>query len=105
MVTAALQTSALSQLDPPSHPVKTWIKLTPLPTTPVSPRLGYEGACVWDSKHRVLIRYGGHNQGGGGEQGSEIWTFDPLTAQWTLKEPNLSPPGVCCNAQNTFDPA
>ena len=28
-----------------------------------------------------MIRYGGHNQGGGGEQGSEIWTFDPRTAR------------------------
>ena len=33
-----------------------------------------------------------------------MWTCDPLTAQWTLKEPNTSPPGVCCNAQNVFDP-
>src|SRR5688500_17205873 len=104
MVTAALQTSALSQLDPPSQPVKTWVKRTPLPAAPVSPRLGYEGACVWDSKHRVVIRYGGHNQGGGGEQGSEIWTCEPLAWKWTLKEPNTSPPGVCCNAQNVFDP-
>ena len=71
----------------------------------VSPRLGYEGACVWDNIHRVVIRYGGHNQGGGGEQGSEIWTFDPLTTRWALKEPNWAPPGVCCNAQNVFDPS
>jgi hypothetical protein len=104
MVMAALRTSALSQLDPLSQPVNTWMKRTPLPESPVSPRLGYEGACVWDSKHRVVIRYGGHNQGGGGEQGSEVWTFDPLTSKWLLKEPNTSPPGVCCNAQNVFDP-
>jgi len=64
--------------------------------------MGYEGACVWDSKHRLMIRYGGHNQGGGGEQGAEVWTFDPLTAKWELKEPNTSPPGVCCNAQNVY---
>jgi hypothetical protein len=51
-----------------SQPANTWVKRTPLSTTPVSPRLGYEGACVWDSRHRVVIRYGGHNQGGGGEQ-------------------------------------
>jgi hypothetical protein len=51
-----------------------------------------------------MIRYGGHNQGGGGEQHSEIWTFDPLTAKWTLKEPNTSPPGICCGQQNVFDP-
>lgn len=83
----------------------TWVKRSPLPGGPVSPRLGYEGACVWDSRHRLLVRYGGHNQGGGGEQGAEIWTFDPLTAEWTLKEPNTSPPGVCCNTQNLYDPA
>jgi hypothetical protein len=88
-----------------SNPANSWVKRTPSPLAPVSPRLGYEGACVWDGNHRVVIRYGGHNQGGGGEQGSEVWTCDPLTAKWTLKEPNTSPPGVCCNAQNAFDPA
>src|SRR5688500_12036367 len=91
--------------EPRSQPANLWVKQTPLPSAPVSPRLGYEGACVWDSRHRVVIRYGGHNQGGGGEQGSEVWTCDPLTAKWTLKEPNTPPPGVCCNAQNVFDPA
>ncbi len=90
---------------PPPQAVNTWQKLSPLPDGPVSPRLGYEGACVWDSRHRLLVRYGGHNQGGGGEQGAEVWTFNPLTAVWTLKEPNTSPPGVCCNAQNVYDPA
>jgi len=85
-------------------PLNTWVKLSPLTNTPPSPRLGYEGACAWDSRHRVLIRYGGHNQGGGGEQHSEVWTFDPLTAKWTLKEPNVQPPGICCGQQNVFDP-
>jgi hypothetical protein len=33
-----------------------------------------------------------------------VWTFDLKTARWTLKEPNISPPGVCCNAQNIYDP-
>src|SRR5579864_4222092 len=87
-----------------THPVNAWVKQSPLDNAPVSPRLGYEGACVWDSRHRLLVRYGGHNQGGGGEQGAEVWTFDPFTAKWTLKEPNTSPPGVCCNAQNVYDP-
>lgn len=85
-------------------PLNTWVKLSPLADTPPSPRLGYEGACVWDAKHEVMIRYGGHNQGGGGEQGSEIWTFDPRIARWQLKEPNTSPPGICCGQQNIFDP-
>lgn len=87
-----------------AHPENTWIKLTPLPEGPVSPRMGYEGACVWDNRHRLLVRYGGHNQGGGGEQGAEVWTFNPISAEWVLKEPNTSPPGVCCNAQNVHDP-
>jgi hypothetical protein len=86
------------------QPPNTWIKRTPVADTPVSPRLGYEGACVWDPVRRLIIRYGGHNQGGGGEQGSEVWTYEPLTAKWSLKETNFSPPGVCCNAQNAFDP-
>jgi hypothetical protein len=84
--------------------VNVWVKRSPLSGGPASPRLGYEGACVWDHRHRLLVRYGGHNQGGGGEQGAEVWTFDPLTARWALKEPNVSPPGVCCNAQNLYDP-
>ena len=88
-----------------SQPANTWIKRSPLPEGPATPHLAYEGACVWDNKHQLLVRYGGHNQGGGGEQGAEVWTFNPLTAEWTLKEPNTSPPGVCCNAQNVYDPA
>ena len=87
-----------------AQPVNTWFKRTPIATSPVSPRLGYEGACVWDRRHQLLVRYGGHNQGGGGEQGAEVWTFDPVTAKWALQEPNTSPPGVCCNAQNVYDP-
>ena len=82
----------------------TWVKRSPLADTPPSPRLGYEGACAWASEHGLLIRYGGHNQGGGGAQYSEIWTFDPLSAKWTLKEPDTSPPGVCCAQQNIYDP-
>lgn len=85
-------------------PIGTWVKLSPLIGTPPSPRLGYEGACAWDGKRGVMIRYGGHNQGGGGEQGSEIWTFEPRSAVWMLKEPNTSPPGICCGQQNLIDP-
>ena len=87
-----------------AQPINTWVKRSPLADTPSSPRLGYEGACVWDSTHHVVIRYGGHNQGGGGEQHAELWSFDPLTARWMLKEPNTSPPGICCGQQNVFDP-
>ena len=90
--------------DFPKHPENTWVKQTPVEGSPTSPRLGYEGDCVWDSKHHVILRYGGHNQGGGGEQHSEIWTVDPVTWKWALKEPNSGPPGVCCAQQNVFDP-
>ena len=89
---------------PADQPVNSWVKLSPLADGPVSPRLGYEGACIWDSRHQLLVRYGGHNQGGGGEQGAEVWTFNLQSGEWTLKEPNTSPPGVCCNAQNVYDP-
>src|SRR5437870_4129964 len=86
----------------PEHPLNAWVKHTPLEKTPVSPRLGYEGDCIWDPGHRVILRYGGHNQGGGGEQGSDVWTCEPFSGKWTLKEPNQSPPGVCCAQQNVF---
>lgn len=99
--------AALSQAQEPGRldlPDNTWVKLSPLAETPPSPRLGYEGACVWDSHRHAIIRYGGHNQGGGGEQNAEVWTFDPLSARWTLMQPNTSPPGICCGQQNLFDP-
>src|SRR3954462_6276601 len=75
---------------PPSldQPANTWVKRSPVPGGPPSPRLGYEAAVGYDPKARLLIRWGGHNQGGGGEQHAETWTFDPLTARWALKEPN-----------------
>lgn len=107
VVVVAVAVSGSAADGPPSlvsQPSNVWIKRSPLRGGPASPRMGYEGACVWDSRHRLLVRYGGHNQGGGGEQGAEVWTFDPRTAKWTLKEPNTSPPGVCCNKQNVYDP-
>jgi len=82
----------------------TWIKRSPLKDAPLSPMLGYEGSFGYDPKAKLVIRWAGHNQGGGGEQNAETWTFDPVTAKWTLKEPNTSPPGACCNAQNVFSP-
>ena len=82
----------------------TWVKRSPLKDAPLSPMLGYEGALAYDSRAKVVIRWAGHNQGGGGEQNAETWTFDPVSAKWTLKEPNTSPPGACCAQQNVFDP-
>jgi hypothetical protein len=83
----------------------TWIKRSPLKEAPPSPELGYEGSFGYDANTKLVIRWAGHNQGGGGEQNAETWTFDPVTARWTLKEPNTSPPGACCNAQNLFAPS
>jgi hypothetical protein len=82
----------------------TWVKRSPLKGGPPSPGMGYETSLGYDPQARLIIRWGGHNQGGGGEQNAETWTFDPGTAKWTLREPNTSPPGVCCAQQNVFDP-
>jgi hypothetical protein len=81
-----------------------WVKRTPVEGSPVSPKLGYEGDVVWHANSGLILRYGGHNQGGGGEQGSEVWTCDPKTWAWTLRQPDLAPPGVCCAQQNAYDP-
>jgi hypothetical protein len=93
--------------DPPpsldSQPANFWIKRSPLPGGPPSPRLGYESSLGYDPRSRLLIRWGGHNQGGGGEQNAETWTFDLATAKWTLRHTNDAPPGVCCAQQNVFD--
>jgi hypothetical protein len=67
--------------------------------------MGYEAALAYDPKAGRVLRFGGHNQGGGGEQNAEVWVFDPASTKWELKEPNTSPPGVCCAQQNVFDPA
>ncbi len=96
--------AAVQAAPPLDQPPNTWVKRSPVEGAPASPRLGYEGDCVWYAKHRVLLRYGGHNQGGGGEQHAEAWTYDPFTAKWTFKEPNTSPPGICCGQQNVYDP-
>src|SRR4051794_3092890 len=87
------------------QPANTWVKRTPLPGGPVSPLLGYESSWGYDPAAKLLIRWGGHNQGGGGEQNAETWTLDPSTGRWAIKEANDAPPGVCCAQQNVFDPA
>jgi hypothetical protein len=81
----------------------TWVKRSPLPGGPPSPGMGYEASLAYDPRAKLVIRWAGHNQGGGGEQNAETWTYDPATARWALKEPNTSPPGVCCAQQNVFD--
>ena len=87
-----------------NHPTMTWIKRTPGPGAPVNPRMGYEASMGWDAANGVIIRWGGHNQGGGGEQNSETWHYDPIRNTWVLSETNTSPPGNCCCRDNVFDP-
>jgi hypothetical protein len=67
--------------------------------------MGYECAYGYDPVSRLLVRYGGHNQGGGGEQNSEVWTYDLDRDVWDLVEPGDAPPGVCCAQQNVFHDA
>src|SRR5215469_14782763 len=81
----------------------TWVKRSPVPGGPASPGMGYEASLGYDPVARRVIRWGGHNQGGGGEQNAETWILDPLRMRWQLKEPNCSPPGACCNQQNVFE--
>jgi len=90
----------------PPHPLLTWVKQHPRESAAKpSPKMGYETSYAYDPSLKLLIRYGGHNQGGGGEQNSEVWTYDLRRDAWKLKEPNDAPPGVCCCQQNVFDEA
>jgi hypothetical protein len=66
--------------------------------------MGYEASMGWDAANGIVIRWGGHNQGGGGEQNSETWHYDPIGNTWALSETNTSPPGNCCCRDNVFDP-
>ena len=89
------------------HPLKVWVKRHPgvAQGGKPSPRLGYETSYGYDLRTGLLIRYGGHNQGGGGEQNSEVWIYDLDRDAWELREPNDAPPGVCCAQQNVFEQA
>jgi hypothetical protein len=106
LVVALLSFAAVTAAEPVAlrQEANTWLKRSPLKRAPVSPGLGYETSLGYDPAARLVVRWGGHNQGGGGEQNAETWTFDPATAKWALQEPNTSPPGVCCAQQNVFDP-
>jgi len=108
LVVLALSVAAAAE-EP--HPLLTWVKRHPQEATAAkkeakpSPRMGYETTYGYDPLRKLLIRYSGHNQGGGGEQNAEVWTYDLDADVWTLKEPNDAPPGVCCGQQNVFDDA
>ena len=103
--------SAAIAADGDDHPLGVWVKRHPVVRASAgaaakpSPRLGYEGSYGYDPRAGLLMRYGGHNQGGGGEQNSEVWSYDLDRDVWRLRTPDTAPPGVCCAQQNVFDPA
>ena len=45
-----------------------WVKRSPVKGGPPSPGMGYEASLAYDPVSRRVLRWGGHNQGGGGEQ-------------------------------------
>jgi hypothetical protein len=94
---------AAEDRSPPEQEPNTWVKRSPVKGGPPSPGMGYEASLVYDPVSHRVLRWGGHNQGGGGEQNAELWTYEPATNKWSLIEPNTSPPGVCCAQQNVFD--
>ena len=108
-VLAALLPLALAAVAADPAPLEqepnTWVKRSPQKGAPPSPGMGYEASLAYDPVSRRVLRWGGHNQGGGGEQNAELWAYEPATNQWSLIEPNTSPPGVCCAQQNVFDTA
>lgn len=88
------------------QPANSWLKRSPLSDAPQSPSLSYETSLAYDPVAQRVIRWGGHAQGGvkgSGEQIAELWTLDPSTMKWEIKESNQSPPAVCCAQQNVFD--
>jgi hypothetical protein len=70
---------AASRDDVPEQAPNTWVKHSATPDAPVSPPMGYESPWGYDPHARMLICWGGHNQGGGGEQNAEMWTLNPRT--------------------------
>ena len=82
----------------------TWVKRSPVPGGPGSPRLGYESSWDYDPVLKKMIRWGGHDPGGGGPQLTETWTYDPLTAKWEYLQTNNNPPGNCCCRENVQCP-
>jgi hypothetical protein len=81
----------------------TWVKRSPVPGSPPSPRLGYEASWGYDPALGKMIRWGAHDPGGGGPQLSEVWTFDVKTCTWDFVRTNNNPPGNCCCRENVFD--
>lgn len=76
----------------------TWVKRSPRPGGRMSLGLGYEAALADDLLAHRVIRYGGHNWGGG-EQNPETWIFDLASAKWEFKE--ASDPSTGCGGTAT----
>jgi hypothetical protein len=104
LLSLVLGTFAAEDPAPREQEPNTWVKRSPVKGGPPSPGMGYEASLAYDPVSHRVLRWGGHNQGGGGEQNAELWAYEPATNKWSLIEPNTSPPGVCCAQQNVFDP-
>jgi len=73
----------------PAHPTMAWVKqhLKEKSAGRPAPRMGYETSLGYDALRKTLIRYGGHNQGGGGEQNSELVSQPLLPSCVHWREP------------------
>ena len=104
---AAPATAPAALADLPSiadQPANTWVKRSPLPEGPMSPRLGDQFELGLRPPVQEADPLGGHVAGGGGPQLSETWTYDVLAGKWDLMTPNNNPPGNCCCRENAMDP-
>jgi hypothetical protein len=107
LIVIVMAASVAKSADVPSiekQEPNTWVKRSPLPGGPPSPQLGYESSFGYDQRFGKLVRWGGHDPGGGGPQLSETWTFDLKTNVWELLTPNNNPPGNCCCRESVMDP-
>ncbi len=82
----------------------TWVKRSPVPGGPGSPRLGYESSWDYDPAAGKMIRWGGHDPGGGGPQLTETWAYEVRTGKWEYLQTNNNPPGNCCCRENVQCP-
>ncbi|HOX07211.1 MAG TPA: fibronectin type III domain-containing protein [Planctomycetota bacterium] len=82
----------------------TWVKRSPVPGGPGSPRLGYEASWDYDPAAGKMIRWGGHDPGGGGPQLTETWAYDVKAGKWEYLQTNNNPPGNCCCRENVQCP-
>ena len=97
----------LSARQPPALEQKpnTWVKRSPLQTRPLSPRHGLRGVARLRPASPSASSAGpGTTRAAAASRTPRPGRSTRVTAKWELKEPNTSPPGVCCAQQNVFDP-